>query len=247
MPAAPSSAPRSGRARPAPPTCCCTTTWATSTARWARGVLRAAAWARSRRRSAPRSGQRRHDPQRRAGRRRSWCSNGRATGVVLDERRGDRRAARGLQPRCAPHVPRDRWTRRTCRTSSCAQVRNFKIRGSSGKLNIALDGLPRFPAIPQGSPCHARRHARHRYLEMMERAYDDWKDGRWSRAPYIDMLIPVADRPDHGARRQALHVGVRAVLPLRARRRASGRREAPGLRRHGDRHHRAPQPELQGA
>ena len=25
---------------------------------------------------------------------------------------------------------------------------------------------------------------------MMERAYDDWKDGRWSRAPYIDMLIP---------------------------------------------------------
>ena len=27
-------------------------------------------------------------------------------------------------------------------------------------------------------------------LEMMERAYDDWKEGRWSRAPYIDMLIP---------------------------------------------------------
>jgi phytoene dehydrogenase-like protein len=24
----------------------------------------------------------------------------------------------------------------------------------------------------------------------MERAYDDWKEGRWSRAPYIDMLIP---------------------------------------------------------
>ena len=27
-------------------------------------------------------------------------------------------------------------------------------------------------------------------LDMMERAYDDWKEGRWSRAPYIDMLIP---------------------------------------------------------
>jgi len=25
---------------------------------------------------------------------------------------------------------------------------------------------------------------------MMERAYDDWKEGTWSRAPYIDMLIP---------------------------------------------------------
>src|SRR5262249_25625787 len=32
------------------------------------------------------------------------------------------------------------------------QVRNFKIRGSSGKLNIALDGLPSFPEIPPGSP-----------------------------------------------------------------------------------------------
>ena len=27
-------------------------------------------------------------------------------------------------------------------------------------------------------------------LEMMERAYDDWKEGRWSAAPYLDMLIP---------------------------------------------------------
>jgi phytoene dehydrogenase-like protein len=32
-------------------------------------------------------------------------------------------------------------------------------------------------------------------LEMMERAYDDWKEGRWSRAPYIDMLIPTQIDP----------------------------------------------------
>jgi phytoene dehydrogenase-like protein len=37
------------------------------------------------------------------------------------------------------------------------QVRNFKIRGSSGKLNIALDGLPEFPSG------NARRHACHRH------------------------------------------------------------------------------------
>ena len=45
------------------------------------------------------------------------------------------------------------------------RVREFKIRGSSGKLNIALDGLPRFPAIPAesaagshqaSSPAHRR-------------------------------------------------------------------------------------------
>jgi len=70
------------------------------------------------------------------------------------------------------------------------QVRNFKIRGSSGKLNIALDGLPDFPAIPQGSP--ATRGDMHvtDTVEMLERAYDDWKDGRWSRSPYLDILIP---------------------------------------------------------
>ena len=70
------------------------------------------------------------------------------------------------------------------------RVRNFKIRGSSGKLNIALDGLPHWPAIPEGSPCTRGDMHVTDTLEMMERAYDDWKDGRWSRAPYIDMLIP---------------------------------------------------------
>ena len=70
------------------------------------------------------------------------------------------------------------------------QVRRFKIRGSSGKLNIALDGLPHFPAIPQGSPAtHGDMHITDT-LEMVERAYDDWKEGRWSGAPYVDMLIP---------------------------------------------------------
>jgi phytoene dehydrogenase-like protein len=69
-------------------------------------------------------------------------------------------------------------------------VRNFKIRGSSGKLNIALDGLPAFPAIPAGSPSLRGDMHVTDTIEMMERAYDDWKDGAWSRAPYIDMLIP---------------------------------------------------------
>ncbi len=69
-------------------------------------------------------------------------------------------------------------------------------------------------------------------IEMMERAYDDWKDGRWSRAPVRRHADPLADRPDHGARRQALHVGVRAVLPVRACRAVRGTRaKRAGLRR----------------
>jgi phytoene dehydrogenase-like protein len=69
-------------------------------------------------------------------------------------------------------------------------VRRFKIRGSSGKLNIALDGLPTFPAIPAGAPSIRGDMHLTDTIAMMERAYDDWKAGRWSAAPYVDMLIP---------------------------------------------------------
>jgi phytoene dehydrogenase-like protein len=70
------------------------------------------------------------------------------------------------------------------------KVRNFKIRGSSGKLNIALDGLPSFPALPANSPLMTGDMHFIDSLERMERAYDDWKAGRWSQDPYVDMLIP---------------------------------------------------------
>ncbi len=70
------------------------------------------------------------------------------------------------------------------------RVRRFKIRGSSGKLNIALDGMPSFPQIP--ADCPARRGDMHitDSMERIERAYDDWKNGTWSKDPYVDMLIP---------------------------------------------------------
>jgi phytoene dehydrogenase-like protein len=70
------------------------------------------------------------------------------------------------------------------------KAENFKIRGSSGKLNIALDGLPTFDALPPGSPLMLSDMHCIDSLERMERAYDDWKNGTWSRDPYVDMLIP---------------------------------------------------------
>ena len=69
-------------------------------------------------------------------------------------------------------------------------VRNFKIRGSSGKLNIALDGLPHFPAAPDDHRCLRGDLHFIDSIERMERAYDDWKNGTWSKDPYLDMLIP---------------------------------------------------------
>jgi len=75
------------------------------------------------------------------------------------------------------------------------RVENFKIRGSSGKLNIALDGMPTFPALPKGSPLlHGDMHFSDS-MERMERAYDDWKEGTWSKDPYVDMVIPTSIDP----------------------------------------------------
>ena len=75
------------------------------------------------------------------------------------------------------------------------RVENFKIRGSSGKLNIALEGLPTFPALPKGS---SLMNADMHFIDSMERmelAYDDYKAGTWSKDPYIDMVIPTLSDP----------------------------------------------------
>jgi phytoene dehydrogenase-like protein len=75
------------------------------------------------------------------------------------------------------------------------KVRNFKIRGSSGKVNIALDGLPDFVAL-RGNPemVQGDMHLIDS-VERLDRAYDDWKNGIWSQDPYIDMLIPSLTDP----------------------------------------------------
>jgi len=75
------------------------------------------------------------------------------------------------------------------------KAKNFKIRGSSGKVNIALDGLPRFPAIPDGSSLYYGDMHFIDSMERMERAYDDWKAGTWSKDPYVDMVIPTMSDP----------------------------------------------------
>src|SRR6218665_258594 len=70
------------------------------------------------------------------------------------------------------------------------RVRHFKMRGSSGKVNIALDSLPEFPALPEGSTCIRGDMHFTDSIERMERGYDDWKAGRWSADPFLDMMIP---------------------------------------------------------
>ena len=75
------------------------------------------------------------------------------------------------------------------------EVRRYKYRGSSGKVNLALDALPDFKCLPGPG-----RHLRGAIsispsVEYMERAYDQAKYGEFSSRPYIDMVIPSLTDP----------------------------------------------------
>jgi phytoene dehydrogenase-like protein len=74
-------------------------------------------------------------------------------------------------------------------------VKRYKYRGSSGKVNLALDALPSFKCMP-GEGAHLRGAISiSPSVEYMERAYDDAKYGHYSRRPYIDMVIPSLTDP----------------------------------------------------
>src|SRR5947199_3385815 len=76
-----------------------------------------------------------------------------------------------------------------------ADIRRYKFRGSSGKVNLALDALPDFKCLP-GEGAHLRGAISiSPSIEYMERAYDDAKYGNFSRRPYIDMVIPSLTDP----------------------------------------------------
>ena len=75
------------------------------------------------------------------------------------------------------------------------KAKNFKIRGSSGKVNIALSGLPKFTGVPDNRYIDRGGQGFVGSLETMERAYDCWKHGRWSDNPFIESVIPSAWDP----------------------------------------------------
>ena len=70
------------------------------------------------------------------------------------------------------------------------QVERFKIRGSSGKINLALDALPNFTALPGDGPHLQGAISISPTIDYLERAYDDAKYGDYSRRPYLDIIIP---------------------------------------------------------
>ncbi len=75
------------------------------------------------------------------------------------------------------------------------EVRRFKFRGSSGKVNLAVDRLPDFTCLPgEGEHLRGAISFSPNPVEM-EQAYDDAKYGHWSKRPYMDMIIPTLVDP----------------------------------------------------
>jgi phytoene dehydrogenase-like protein len=115
--------------------------------------------------------------------------NGRVTGVALAN--GEEIAAplvvSGLDPR---RNFTELVEPRELPDDLVAGVRQYKFRGSSAKVNLALDGLPDFTCLP-GPGRHLRGAVSiSPSLDYLERAYDDAKYGEFSRAPYMDIVIP---------------------------------------------------------
>jgi len=70
------------------------------------------------------------------------------------------------------------------------QINDFKIRGSSAKVNLALDALPNFTSMPGDGPHLAGAISISPSIDYIERAYDDAKYGSFSRRPYMDVILP---------------------------------------------------------
>ncbi len=120
--------------------------------------------------------------------------NGRAAGVVLEN--GDEIQSKVVMSAADPkrtflqfveekYLPDDFVT----------SIKNFRVRGSSGKVNIALSKLPRFtaldePALYRGAVSISPS------IDYIERAYDDAKYGQISKRPYLDMIFPSMIDPD---------------------------------------------------
>jgi phytoene dehydrogenase-like protein len=75
------------------------------------------------------------------------------------------------------------------------QLKRFKYRGSSAKVNLAVDRLPEFSCKP-GDGSHLKGDITIAPgVDYLEKAYDDAKYGDFSKKPFLDIVIPSLTDP----------------------------------------------------
>ncbi len=122
------------------------------------------------------------------------ADEGHATGVKLEG--GEELAASTVVSNADPRTTFNRLLDpRTLGTGLLKHVGNIKYRGSGLRIHLALSGLPHFTSLSKdsGADSSARLGAPIQIapsLDYIQRAYDCSKFGRFSDAPYLDILIP---------------------------------------------------------
>jgi len=75
------------------------------------------------------------------------------------------------------------------------QLKRFKYRGSSAKVNLAVDRLPDFSCKPGEGPHLKGDITIAPGVDYLEKAYDDAKYGNFSQKPFLDIVIPSLTDP----------------------------------------------------
>jgi len=113
---------------------------------------------------------------------------GRSTGVVLEN--GDEIMAKTVISSCDPRKTFMGFIgEKNLDDEFVGQIKRYKLRGSSGKVNLAVDRLPEF--LGREGVAHLRGDiAIAPGIDYLEKAYDEAKYGDFSRRPYINIVIP---------------------------------------------------------
>jgi phytoene dehydrogenase-like protein len=120
--------------------------------------------------------------------------DGTATGVVLEN--GDEIKAKAVVSSVDPHLTFLKLVDEGLLPDGfCDDIRRYRMRGSSGKVNLALDSLPEFACRP-GNGLHIKGDiAIAPSIDYLETAYDEAKYGAFSKHPYINAVIPSLTDP----------------------------------------------------
>jgi phytoene dehydrogenase-like protein len=122
-------------------------------------------------------------------------ANGQVRGVVL--RGGEEIRASIVASNLTPHQTFLRLLDpRELPPALIAPLGAYRSEGTSCKINLALNGLPNFRALP-GTPGPQHRATMHicPSIEYVERAWDDAKYGKPSQSPLLELTIPTMYDP----------------------------------------------------
>jgi phytoene dehydrogenase-like protein len=75
-------------------------------------------------------------------------------------------------------------------------IQRFRFQGTSSKVNFALDGLPKYPALGDRGDMFRGFTNIGPSMDYLEHAFDDAKYGWYSQRPYLDCAIQSTIDPD---------------------------------------------------